>query len=225
MFGNYFKTAWRSLRKNKIFTILNIAGLSIGLACSLLIALFVLDELSYDRFNTGADRIYRIDEQVKFGDFNYNGAFAPAIMGPTFARDFDEIQQYTRLKSSEGVVIRKGKENIREDRAVYADFSLFDVFTFNMIAGNSKTALKEPHSLVVTESIARKYFNSLDILGKTLLVDGTTNYKITGVIKDIPSQSHFNFDLFMPVSELDSRLNPSWINYNFQTYLLLKPGT
>jgi putative ABC transport system permease protein len=225
MFENYFKTAWRSLRKNKTFTILNIAGLSIGLACSLLIALFVLDELSYDRFNTQADHIYRIDEQVKFGDFNYNGAWVPAIMGPTFAKDFDEIGQYTRLKSSEGVVIRKGKENIREDRAVYADSSLFDVFTFNMIAGNSKTALKEPHSLVVTESIARKYFNSLDILGKTLLVDGTTNYKITGVIKDIPSQSHFNFDLFMPVSELDSRLNPSWINYNFQTYLLLKPGT
>ncbi|HTB26086.1 MAG TPA: ABC transporter permease, partial [Puia sp.] len=161
MFENYFKTAWRSLRKNKTFTILNIAGLSIGLACSLLIALFVLDELSYDRFNTQADHIYRIDEQVKFGDFNYNGAWVPAIMGPTFAKDFDEIGQYTRLKSSEGVVIRKGKENIREDRAVYADSSLFDVFTFNMIAGNSKTALKEPHSLVVTESIARKYFNSL----------------------------------------------------------------
>ena len=225
MFENYFKTAWRSLRKNKIFSILNITGLSIGLACSLLIALYVLDELSYDRFNARADQIYRIDEQVKFGDFNYNGAWVPAVMGPSFARDFNQIEQYTRIKSSPGVVVRKGSENIQEDRVAYADPSLFDVFTINMIAGNRKTALKEPHSLVMTESAAMKYFNSLDILGKTILIDGTNNYKITGVIKDIPRQSHFNFDLFMPISELNSGMNPSWLNYNFQTYLLLKPGT
>ncbi len=172
MFENYFKTAWRSLRKNKIFSILNITGLSIGLACSLLIALYVLDELSYDRFNAQADHIYRIDEQVKFGDFNYHGAWTPAVMGPTFARDFNQIEHYTRIKSSSGVVIRKGSENIREERVAYADSSLFDVFTLAMIAGNKKTALKEPHSLVITESAARKYFNSLDILGKTVLVDG-----------------------------------------------------
>ena len=115
MFENYFKTAWRSLRKNKTFTILNIAGLSIGLACSLLIALFVLDELCYDRFNTQADHIYRIDEQVRFGDFNYNGTEVPAIMGPAFAKDFNQIRQYTRFKNSTGIVIRKDNENIRED--------------------------------------------------------------------------------------------------------------
>jgi len=225
MFKNYFKTAWRSLRKNKVFTILNIVGLSIGLACSLLIALYVLDELSYDRFNTQAGHIYRIDEHVKFGDFNYNGTEVPALMGPAFSRDFKEIEHYTRFKSSPGIVIRKGSENIREDRVLYADSSLFDVFTLDMIAGDKKTALKEPHSLVITESIARKYFNSIDIIGKTILVDGTTNYKITGVIKDIPSQSHFTADLFMPVCELESSQNPSWINFNFTTYLVLKPGT
>ncbi len=225
MFKNYFKTAWRSLRKNKTFSILNITGLSIGLACSLLIALYVLDELGYDRFNTQADHIYRIDEQVKFGDFNYNGAEVPAIMGPVFAKDFKQIDHYTRFKSSPGIVIRKGEENIREDKVIYADSSLFDVFTLVMIAGDKKTALREPHSLVITESTARKYFNSTDIIGKTLLVDGTNNYKITGVIKDITRQSHFNFDLFMPINELDSRLNPSWVNFNFQTYLLLKPNT
>jgi putative ABC transport system permease protein len=225
MFKNYFNTAWRSLRKNKTFNILNITGLSIGVACSLLIGIYVLDELSFDRFNTQASLIYRIDEQVKFGDFNYNGAEVPAIMAPTFAKDFKQIDHYTRFKSSPGVVIRKGNENIREDRVVYADSSLFDVFTLVMIAGNKKTALKEPHSLVITESAAIKYFNSLDILGKTVLVDGTTNYKITGIIKDIPRQSHFNFDLFMPVSELQSSQDDSWVNFNFQTYLLLKPGT
>jgi len=225
MFENYFKTAWRSLRKNKTFTIINVTGLSIGLACSLLIALYVLDELNYDKFNTQAARIYRIDEQVKYGDFNYNGAEVPAIMGPAFAKDFKQIEKYTRFKLSSGIVIRNGDENIREDRVIYADSSLFDVFSLEMIAGDKKTALKEPHSMVITESTARKYFTSLDIIGKTVLVDGNTNYKITGVIKDIPRQSHFNFDLFMPVCELDESRNTSWITYNFQTYLLLEHGT
>ena len=225
MFKNYFTIAWRSLKNNKTYIILNVIGLSIGVACSLLIALYVLDELSYDRFNTAAERIYRIDEQVKFGDFNYNGTWTPAVMGPAFTRDFKQIEQYTRLKYNPNVVIRKGGESIEEDRAAYADSSLFDVFTLEMIAGDKKTALKEPHSLVITESTARKYFSSLDIIGKTLLVNGATNYKITGVIKDIPRQSHFNFDLFMPNCELEASRNGSWMNYNFQTYLLLKPGT
>jgi putative ABC transport system permease protein len=225
MFGNYFKTAWRSLRRNKTFTILNITGLSIGLVCSLLIALYVLDELNYDRFNTQADRIYRIDEEVKFGDFHYNGAEVPAIMGPAFAKDFNQIERYTRFKSSDAIIIRKNNENIREDRVVYADSSLFDVFTLEMIAGDKKNALKEPHSLVITASTARKYFNSLDIIGKSLLVNGNTNYKITGVIKDIPSQSHFNFDMCMPICELDNSRSNTWLTYNFQTYLLLKQGT
>src|ERR1039458_1867968 len=225
MFKNYFKTAWRSLMKNKTFSILNITGLSIGVACSLLIALYVLDELNYDRFNTQADRIYRIDEQVKFGDFNYDGAQVAAIMGPAFIKDFKEIEQYTRFKNSPGIVIQKGGENIREDRVLYADSSVFDVFTLDMIAGDKKTALKEPHSLVVTESTAKKYFNSFDIIGKSILVDGTTNYKITGVIKDIPRQCHFNCDLFMPICELENSRSDSWLTYNFQTYLLLKQRT
>ncbi len=224
MVENYFKAAWRSLSKNRIFTTLNVTGLSIGLACSLLIALYVVDELSYDKFNTHADRIYRIDEQVRFGDFNYNGAEVPGILGPVLARDFSQIEQYTRFKSSPDVVIRKGNENIREDKAVYADSSLFNVFSLEMIAGNKETALKEPHSLVITESAARRYFAGSDFIGKTLSIDGT-DYKITGVVKDIPKQSHFDFDLFLPLCELASSRNNSWITYNFQTYLLLKPGT
>src|ERR1700722_7474134 len=116
MFENYFKTAWRSLRKNKTFSTINIIGLSIGVACSLLIALYVLDELSYDRFNTQATRIYRINEQVRFGDFNYDGAETPPLMGPIFAKDFNTIEHYTRLKANPGVTIRKGNESFSEDR-------------------------------------------------------------------------------------------------------------
>jgi putative ABC transport system permease protein len=225
MLQNYFKTAWRSLRKNKTFSALNIIGLSIGVACSLLIALYVLDELSYDRFNTRADSIYRIDEQVRFGDFNYNGAETPPMMGPTFARDFKTIEHYTRFKTNPGVTIRKGDESFSEDRAVYADSTLFDVFSLDMIAGDKTSALKEPHSLVINESLAKKYFNNLDVIGKTLTLYDSSNYTITGVIKDLPRQSHFNFDLFMPVCELANIRMDSWITYNFQTYLVLRPGT
>src|SRR4051812_5629598 len=167
MFENYFKTAWRSLTKNKTFAILNITGLSIGLACSLLIALYVLDELNYDRFNTQAKNIYRIDEHIKFGDFNYNGCKVPGIMGPVFAKDFKQVERFTRFQNNSGIVIRKGNDNIREDRVAYADASLFDVFTLPMIAGDKRTALKEPHSLVITESTAKKYFSSIDIIGRT----------------------------------------------------------
>jgi putative ABC transport system permease protein len=200
-------------------------GLSIGVACSLLIALYVLDELSYDRFNTKADRICRIDEQVKFGDFSYNGAETPPTMGPVFTRDFATIEGYTRFKTDPDVIVRKGNESFKEDRAVYADSSLFDVFTPEMIAGDKRTALKEPHSLVITASTAKKYFSSLDVIGKTLVIGDSSNYKITGVIKDIPRQSHFNFDLFLPMCEYDNSRKDTWITYNFQTYILLRPGT
>lgn len=225
MIKNYFKLAWRNLRKNKTFSIINITGLSIGVSSFLLITLYVLDELSYDKYNVHAYQIYRVDDHVKFGDFSYEGAQAPAIMGPTFTKDYPQIEGYVRFKNYGNFVIGKGTENIKEDKGVYADSSLFDIFTLPMIAGDPKTALKEPHSLVITESTAKKYFNATDVVGRTLVINKNNNYKITGVIKDIPEQSHFHFDFFFPVSEMDQSRDGSWFNSNFQTYLLVRPGT
>ncbi len=225
MIKNYFKIAWRNLWKNKTFSVINIAGLSVGVSCFLLIALYVLDELSYDKYNINASRIYRIDNQIKFGDFLYNGAETPGVMGPSFAKDFQQVEQYTRLKNSGRIVIKKGTENFQENRVTYADSSLFEVFTLPMIAGDKKTALQEPHSLVITESMAKKYFNSTDAVGKSLLINNNVNYKITGVIKDIPQQSHFHFDFFMAMSELDESRGNTWLTTNCQTYVLLKPST
>jgi putative ABC transport system permease protein len=225
MIKNYFKTARRNLWKNKTFSVINIAGLSIGVSCFLLITLYVLDEISYDKYNKHANRIYRIDDQIKVGSFLYNGAQTPGIMGPSFAKDFQQVEQYVRLRNIGGIVIKKDQENIREDKVIYADSSLFEVFTLPMIAGDLKTALKEPHSLVITESTAKKYFNSTDAIGKILIINDKGNYKITGVIKDIPGQSHFNFDFFMPLSELEESRNNGWLNTICYTYILLKPGT
>ncbi|MEP7231539.1 MAG: ABC transporter permease [Ginsengibacter sp.] len=225
MFKNYFKIAWRNLRKNKTFSIINIAGLSIGVSCFLLITLYVLDELSYDKYNVHAREIYRIDNHVKFGDFSYDGAEAPAILGPTLKKDYSQVEKYVRFKNYGSFVIKKGSENLKEDKAVYADSTLFDVFTLPMIEGDAKTALREPHSLVINESAAKKYFNTSDVVGKTLAINEGNNYKITGVIKDIPEQSHFTFDFFFPAAEIDQSRDDSWFNSNFQTYLLVKPGT
>ena len=225
MINNYFKIAWRNLRKNKTFSIINITGLSIGVSCFLLIALYVLHELSFDKYNLHASQIYRIVDHTKFGDFSYDGAEAPAIMGPTFTKDIPQIENYVRFKKHGGFSVEKGSEIFKEDQAVYADSSLFDVFTLPMIAGDPNTALKEPHSLVITESTAKKYFNSTDVVGRTLVINKNNNYKITGVIKDIPEQSHFHFDFFFPMSEMDQSRDGSWFNFNLQTYLLVRPGT
>jgi putative ABC transport system permease protein len=225
MIKNYLKIAWRNLLKNKTFSVINIMGLSVGVTCFLLIAFYVLDELNYDKYSAKANHIYRIDDHVKFGDFTYEGAESPAVMGPTFAKDYPQVEGYVRLKNYGSFVVGKGLENIKEEKGVYADSSLFDVFTLPVIAGDPRTALKEPHSLVVTESTAKKYFNSIDVLGKTLVINKNSNYKITGIIKDIPEQSHFHFDFFFPTSETDQSRDGSWFNSNFHTYLVVKPGT
>jgi len=222
MIKNYFKTAFRSLVRNKFHTSLNIIGLAAGLATCLLILLYVLDELNYDRYNTKADRIYRVNNEVKFGGNYFDLATTPPLMGPIMVKEFPQVEQYTRIRWYGSFLVKKGNENLKEGRVAYGDSTLFDVFTLPLIAGNPKIALKEPHSLVITETIAKKYFNRTDVVGKNMIINDTGNYKITGVIKDIPAQSHFNFDFFVAMSETDDSRSDNWLSENYNTYILLK---
>ena len=223
MFRNYFKTALRNLWKSKGFSFINIIGLAVGLATCLLIMIYVMDELSYDRYNEKAGRIYRLDGEIKFGGNHFILATAPAPAGPAMKEDYPEIEQYTRFRNRGGFLVKKGDQNIREDQVIYADSTLFDVFTLPMIAGDPHTALKEPHSVVITEKAARKYFNGTDVVGRSLVVDDSIFYKVTGVIREIPSQSHFNYDFFIAMSGLDeSRRNSEWLSNNFNTYIVLR---
>jgi putative ABC transport system permease protein len=224
MFKNYIKIALRNLWKNKGFSAINIIGLAIGLATCLLIMLFVLDELSYDRYNKKANRIYRVDGDMKFGGNHYILAVAPDPMGPTLKKDFPQVEQYVRFRGNGGILIKKGNENVQENNVIYADGTLFDVFTLPMIDGNPQTALQEPNSIVITETIARKYFNTTQVAGKYFVVNSRDNYMITGVIKDIPSQSHFNFDFFVSLSTLEESRRNNWVSNNFNTYIVLKEG-
>jgi len=222
MFRNYFKTAWRNLWRNKFYTSINIIGLASGLAICLLISLFVRDELSYDRYNLNANRIYRVNTEIKFGSNYFDLAVTPAMLGPTMVKEFPQVEQYTRLRWYGSFLVKKGNENIQEGRVCYADSTLFEVFTLPMIQGDPKTALSESHSLVITETIAKKYFNQLDVVGKHMLINDTGNYKITGVIKDIPTQSHFNFDFFVPMIENTGSNDDYWLAQNWNTYVLVK---
>jgi putative ABC transport system permease protein len=224
MIKNFIKTAFRSLLKNKGFTAINILGLALGLATCLLIVFYVIDELSYDRYNTKADRIYRVNMDMKYGGNVASYAITPPPLAAALASSFPEIEKTARLIHDQGVRIKKGDEYIQEEKVVYADSKLFDIFTLPMIAGDPKTALTEPYTAVITESTAKRYFNTTDALGKTLSLSSNTNYKITGVMRDITSQSHYKFDFFLSLAARADAKSNEWSNFSYTTYILFKPG-
>ncbi|MCP1384127.1 ABC transporter permease [Runella salmonicolor] len=227
MLTNYFKIAWRNLLKNKIFSFINVAGLAIGLCCFIMIALYVTDELSYDRFHEKADRIYRVHADIRFGGTDLKLAVSSDPMGATLKKDYPQVEQFVRLYTSDGSKsIKKGKEYIVENRVGYADSTLFDVFTLPAIAGDTKTALDDPNTVVISESAARKYFGTTDAVGKTLEVGviDKTLYKVTAVIQDIPTNSHFNFDFIFSMDNVRYDFG-SYLSNNFYTYILLREGT
>ena len=225
MIRNYIKTAFRNLLKNKGFTAINVLGLSLGLATCLLIVFYVFDELSYDRYNLNADRIYRINNDIKFGGNEASYSESPAPTAAALKADFPEVEQVARFRQRGGFQVKKGNQNIQEDMMTYADPAIFSIFTLPMVAGDPATALKETHSVVITEKMALKYFNNTDVVGKVLTFNDTALYKVTGVIKNIPKQSHFNFDFFISMPSLAESKDDSWFSNNFITYILFRPGT
>ncbi|PKP34654.1 MAG: cell division protein FtsX, partial [Bacteroidetes bacterium HGW-Bacteroidetes-15] len=228
MLKNNFKIAFRNLQKNKGYSAINIFGLAMGLASCLLIALYVTDELSYDRYNLHADRIYRINTDFRIGGGDMHMTQTSDMMGELLKKDYPQVEESTRIYTSGGSkLIKKGNEFINEPRVANVDSTFFEVFTLPVIEGDTKSALNEPNTVVITESTAKKYFGSTNVLGKIVEVkneEAITPYKITAVIKDIPHNAHFNFDFLFSMKNADY----SWgqlTSHNFHTYLLLKPGT
>jgi putative ABC transport system permease protein len=224
MFKNYLKVALRNLWKNKAFSAINIIGLSAGLAVCLLIVLYVKDELSYDKYNSHKENIYRLDADIFFNGTQFTSAVCPAPLAPTLMKDYPQIVQYVRLRNLGDILIKKDNQNIQNHNAVFADSTFFQVFSIPMIAGNPLTALNEPNSLVIDETTAKKYFNSTDVVGQTLYVDNSINCKITGVIKDIPSQSHFHFSFIRPMHDTYHDDQGDWLSNNNASFVLVRPG-
>jgi putative ABC transport system permease protein len=222
MIRNYIKTAFRSLLKNKSFTFINILGLALGLATCLLIVFYVIDELSYDRFNTKYERIYRVNTDLKAGSNETSFAITAPPVADALIKEFPEIERSMRIGQGVNIRFKKGNDVIDEKKAFYCSSGIFGIFTMPMLQGDPKTALIEPHTIVITQTIALKYFNTTNAVGKTLfLVTDSTSYKITGVIQDMPTQSHFSADLFIAMGPNHDN---SWAHFNTTTYILLKQG-
>lgn len=224
MIKNYLKTAIRTLQKNKGFTAINILGLALGIATCLLIVFYVVDELSYDKFNQRAGRIYRINNDIKFGGNERSYASSPAPLYNILVKNYPSVEKVVRLRTRGPFNVKKGSQNIPEYGFIFADSTLFDVFTLPMVAGEPKTALTEPNCVVISEKVAKRYFNSTQIVGKTLTFNDSLLYKVTGVIKDMPEQSHFRYDFFLSMSTNPESREDAWFSNNFNTYVLLKEG-
>lgn len=225
MIKNYFKVAWRSLVKNKVYSLLNIMGLAISLSCFILITLYVLDELSYDKFHDKSERIYRLNSDLAMGGEIQRLPFTSDMMGPTLVQDYPQVEESVRVYNSNGSkLLKKGAEYIKESRVAHADSTFFKVFTLPLIAGDPNTALKGPTTVVVSETSAYKYFGKSDVIGESLETLQGTIYTITGVMKDIPANSHFNFDFIFSMDN-DIYNFGNFISHNFHTYLLLREGT
>ncbi len=230
MFRNYLKVALRNLKKYKFYSFINIVGLAIGMACCVLILLWVQDEISYDRFHEQGDNIYRVIVENHSTDQVYDQWQSPGPLAPALKKEFPEIIKSTRyFKNPNEVLIRYNDTKFMEAGLSMADPDLFKIFTFSFVRGEPRKALSDHMSIVITEEIAEKYFGSEDPIGKTLNMSKELNFTVTGVIKKLPPNSHFRFDFLVPVemikdNELGKETLESWNIYFFETYILLQKG-
>jgi putative ABC transport system permease protein len=223
MLGNFFTTALRNFYKFRFYTLINILGLTIGITACLVILLFVKFELSYDRFHENAERIVRVDWDLQMGDVRtYNAAVTPP-MAEVFVHDYPEVEAAARFRYSGSFQFKRDIENMVEWRVVYADNDIFNIFTIPFIAGDPRTALTDPHSMVITRKCAEQFFPDEEALGKTLIKDNETVYTVAGVVEDLPENSHFHYRMFLSMEGLDESRNGNWIGGPFNTYLLLRP--
>ena len=226
MFKSYLTIAWRNLLKNKAFSLINIIGLAAGLACFLLISIYIVDELSYDRYHKNADRIYRTHADIRFGGNELKLAVSSDMMGATLKKDYPEVEEYTRIYSSGGAKMIKKENNwINEPAVAHVDSTFFQVFSFEPVAGHLSTALNEPNTVVLSRKVANKYFGTADVIGKTIETNdnNSTTYKVTAVIEDMPQRSHFRYDFLFSMDNVSYNWG-TYLSHNFHTYLLLKEG-
>ena len=203
MFKNYLKIALRNLIKNKLYSGLNIFGLAFGITCCLLILFYVQNELSYDRYHAKANEIYRLQTSLTNQEGTVHSATTTYSHGLLLKDDFPEIDEVVRFTGYGSKKVVQYNESIfYEEKFLWADHTLFDVFSFELLKGNPQQALVEPNMIVITEEMARKYFGNDDPIGKSLRVDGNSLYMVTGVLKHIPQTSLFRPDFFASFSEL-----------------------
>lgn len=212
MFKNYLKVALRNLIKQKLYTIITILGLSIGITCCLFIMLYVRQELSYDRFYPNSDRIYRVAHQVITPQGISHIAVSPAPLAPALEEEYPEIEHITRIYFESDLLFEYGDKRIFEDNVIYADPDFFNVFPFGVLKGDPSRLLDTPDSMVLTASMAEKYFGNEEPIGKVIRVDNQYNFRVTGIMEDVPVNSHYHFDFVVSFLAKNEENFGTWLN-------------
>ena len=226
MLGNYFKVAWRNLLRNKGYSIVNILGLAVGLACFMFIALYVIDETSYDKFHEDSDQIYRVALDRQYPGRVRQYAIIPHSYAAVMQSDLPEVESSMRMFffGQNRLVVKIGENLYEEEHVMWADSNFFDFFSIALLQGDERTALVEPNTVVLTESIAQKYFGTNDVIGREIdLPQANNTLMVTGVCEDVPENSHLQFDLLQSSETFGFLQQPNYINFSAYTYLKLVP--
>jgi ABC-type antimicrobial peptide transport system permease subunit len=223
MIVNYFKIAIRNILRHKVYSFINIMGLAVGMACCILILLWVQDEMSYDRFHENADDIYRVIQNINFADHSTTWAITQGPLGPSLKEDFPEIINATRMRHEDFLTLTYNDKTF-DETGFMVDGSIFEMFSFSLIKGDSATALSDPHSIVLSKELAQKYFGDEDSLGKTITLNHKYDFEVTGVLEDIPQNSSIKPNLLIPFifgREVGWTVD-RWNNSFIQTFVQLK---
>jgi len=226
MFLNFLKVAFRKMQKQKGYAFINVAGLAVGLTISALILMWVVDELSFDRFHENSDRIHRVYVDLTAGSHMILALSMPELAG-TLINEYPEVTNAVRISRPGRASVKFREKEFYENYVCYADPSLFQVFSFSLIKGNVKSVLAAPYTAVITESMANKYFSGEDPLGKIITINGIEEYAVTGIVRDAPANSHFQFHIVCSFETLYSKSRDdmqNWLNIQYYTYLLLAEG-
>ena len=228
MIKNLLLIAFRNFKKDKWYSLLNVLGLTMGITFSLFLIFYITDELNYDRYNEKADRIVRIVSYIQERDKNTDWTVTQLPLAATLKKDFPEVEESARLLSRERTLFKRGNEGFYETKIYYADSSIFNIFSYKFVEGNAANALNKPNSIVISRTLAEKYFGkNTPAFGKTMKTVYDL-YKVTGVIEDVPKNSHLRFDMLISMSTILKGANDgqdNWGSFNNFTYVLLKPGT
>jgi len=227
MLKTFFITAVRNMRKQRGYVLLNIGGLAIGLTSFLFISLFVINELSYDRFHKNYRNIYGLKVMGRMAGGVLDQAVTAAPMAQAMLNDYPEVLHATRLNQMGAWLIKFGENKFNEDHVLFADSTFFSVFDFKLLKGDPGTALVKPRSMILTQEYAKKYFGNKDPMGQRIIVEADTIlYTVTGVVQNVPDNSHLKFDILASLSTYPGQgNNNNWLNHNFYTYIVVKDGT
>ena len=226
MFSSFFKVAFRVFLRDRIHTLINIFGLAIGLAFSIIIFLYAHKEFSYDRFHNNAQQIYRVTVNARVAENVFHHAVTPAPLARTMTREIPGVESTVRIARFGAWLVRYGNARYNEDNIIFTDSSFFQFFSFPLISGTAEDVLRKPNSIVLSRKAARRYFGAEDPLGKLLRIENdSTYYKVTGIMEDVPENSHLHFDMVSTLSTFDKVMNDDrWVAHYMYTYCLARTG-